>query len=119
MNSNSDLYQTPNSVGSSCIFYVMGTCNKGDECKFSHDLCIEWVRGYCPDGSNCKNSHACIPQHEICAYWAFSKCTQMQCPRLHLKICDYRCGENRAQCKRFHGVKPERTAKLKAVALKE
>merc|ERR1712151_1160313 len=48
-----------------CLFFAQGTCNRGDACKFSHDLsdegpppkvkssttCAFWARGRCMRGN--------------------------------------------------------------------
>jgi hypothetical protein len=53
-----------------CKYFIIGSCNKGDACSFSHDLSqfpckFFHLHGSCPDDGRCRFSHQPIGEEEL------------------------------------------------------
>jgi len=82
-----------NSTTPVCVFFQRGTCNKGDNCKFSHIvaiaekdrvLCAYHIQGKCRYGDNCHLVHGNICTH--CNKPSLHPYNQSQA-EAHIKIC--------------------------------
>lgn len=76
-----------------CTDHLTGACNRGNRCKFRHDIdklaiCKEYLRnGKCADGENCNLSHDANP-HRVptCLHFLRNSCTKPDCRYSHVKV---------------------------------
>jgi len=75
------------------LFSDLGSCIRGDRCRFKHDLtklaiCKEYLRsGQCFNGEDCNLSHDLTANRiPLCTHFLRGNCTKPDCRYLHIHV---------------------------------